>query len=62
MPIADPIPKARMTGVKDRVYEPIPENVAVYKRLYALYKQLHDAFGTEENCDDGCPAFATEVR
>jgi L-ribulokinase len=38
----------RMTGVKDRVYEPIPENVAVYRRLYTLYRQLHDAFGTAE--------------
>ena len=37
-----------MTGVKDRVYEPIPENVAVYKRLYAVYRQLHDALGTAE--------------
>ena len=37
-----------MTGVKDRVYTPVPENVAVYKRLYALYMQLHDALGTAE--------------
>jgi L-ribulokinase len=34
-----------MTGVKDTVYKPIPENVAVYAKLYKLYKQLHDAFG-----------------
>lgn len=40
--------QAKMTGVKDRVYEPISENVAVYKRLYAVYRQLHDAFGTQE--------------
>ena len=40
--------QARMTGVKDRVYTPIPENVATYKRLYALYRQLHDAFGTTD--------------
>ncbi len=40
--------QVKMTGVKDRVYEPIPENVAVYKRLYAVYRQLHDAFGTAE--------------
>ncbi|MEM6279799.1 MAG: ribulokinase [Verrucomicrobiota bacterium] len=29
-------------------YHPIPENVAVYEKLYALYKTLHDAFGTSE--------------
>ena len=40
--------QARMTGVKDRVYEPRPEAVAVYRRLYALYRQLHDGFGTQE--------------
>src|SRR5690606_34437562 len=37
--------QAAMTGVKDTVYKPIPENVAVYAKLYKLYKQLHDAFG-----------------
>lgn len=35
-----------MTGVKDRVYRPRPGAVAVYDRLYRLYRQLHDAFGT----------------
>jgi L-ribulokinase len=35
-----------MTGVKDVVYEPFPENVAVYRELYKVYKTLHDAFGT----------------
>ena len=34
-----------MTGVKDVVYKPIPENHAVYAKLYKLYKQLHDGFG-----------------
>ncbi|TWT87407.1 Ribulokinase [Pseudobythopirellula maris] len=37
-----------MTGFKDTVYEPIPENVAVYERLYTIYRTLHDAFGTKE--------------
>jgi len=36
-----------MAGVKDKVYEPIPENVALYAELYKLYVQLHDAFGTK---------------
>lgn len=36
----------KMTGVKTKVYKPIRKNVAVYKQLYGLYTQLHDAFGT----------------
>ena len=34
-----------MTGIK-AVYDPIPEHHTVYKELYALYRQLHDGFGT----------------
>ncbi len=34
-----------MTGVKKQIYKPIPENVVVYQKLYAIYKELHDAFG-----------------
>lgn len=36
-----------MTGVKDLIYRPIPENVAVYARLYPLYRALHDVFGDQ---------------
>jgi L-ribulokinase len=36
---------AKMTAVQDRVFNPIPENVAVYQKLHALYRKLHDAFG-----------------
>jgi L-ribulokinase len=39
--------QASMTGVKNIVYKPIPENVAVYDELYKIYSTLHDAFGTE---------------
>ena len=35
-----------MTGLKKKLYRPDPNAVAVYKKLYKLYKQLHDAFGT----------------
>jgi L-ribulokinase len=35
-----------MTGLKDVVYTPNPEAQAVYQKLYALYHDLHDAFGT----------------
>ena len=41
--------QAAMTGVKEVVYKPIPENHAVYQKLYALYKQLHDGFGLADN-------------
>jgi L-ribulokinase len=34
-----------MTGVKDVVYRPIAANVRVYGELYAIYRDLHDAFG-----------------
>ncbi len=36
---------AAMTGVKDTVYRPDPDAVGTYDRLYALYLDLHDAFG-----------------
>jgi L-ribulokinase len=38
-----------MTGVLGEQFSPIPENARVYDRLYALYRRLHDVFGTE-NC------------
>jgi L-ribulokinase len=38
----------KMTGLKPKVYKPNAKNHAVYKELYALYKELHDAFGTKE--------------
>jgi L-ribulokinase len=37
--------QAAMTKLKDVCYQPIPENQVVYEELYALYRQLHDAFG-----------------
>jgi L-ribulokinase len=37
-----------MTGLKPRVFKPNPKANKVYQELYALYKQLHDAFGTKE--------------
>lgn len=38
-----------MGKVKDKIYHPIPENVAMYDKLYAEYKILHDYFGRGEN-------------
>ena len=36
-----------MCGVKVRSYKPDPAANAVYTELYALYRVLHDAFGTK---------------
>jgi L-ribulokinase len=37
-----------MTGIS-KVYNPIPKNQDVYKRIFRLYSQLHDAFGIDKN-------------
>ena len=37
--------QAAMTGLKELTYRPIPENQVIYNQLYALYRELHDAFG-----------------
>jgi L-ribulokinase len=37
--------QAAMTALKDITYRPIPENQAIYEKLYVLYRDLHDAFG-----------------
>ena len=38
-----------MGKVKDVVYTPNEENAAVYDKLYAEYKILHDYFGRGDN-------------
>jgi L-ribulokinase len=38
--------QAAMCGIKKTTYKTKPENHAIYKKLYALYKQIHDAFGS----------------
>jgi L-ribulokinase len=37
--------QSKVTAIREKVYHPIPENVAVYRELYALYRDVHDAFG-----------------
>jgi L-ribulokinase len=37
--------QSAMTGLKETAYRPIPENQAVYRELYRIYRSLHDAFG-----------------
>ena len=39
--------QAAMCGMKEVTYKPIPENHKVYQNLFALYSQLHDAFGLD---------------
>ncbi len=36
-----------MAHTKETTYKPITENHKIYKQLYKLYSQLHDAFGLE---------------
>lgn len=38
-----------MARVREETFKPIPENVAVYERLYAEYRTLHDYFGRGAN-------------
>jgi L-ribulokinase len=40
--------QSRMTAIREKIYQPIPANVAIYQQLYSLYKTLHDAFGTPD--------------
>jgi L-ribulokinase len=40
--------QAAMCGIKDVTYKPIAKNHDVYKKLYVLYKQLHDGFGVKK--------------
>ncbi|MHB9037207.1 MAG: ribulokinase [Armatimonadota bacterium] len=40
---------ANMARIKDKTFKPIPENHAIYMKLFAEYKKLHDYFGRGEN-------------
>ena len=35
-----------MCGLKPKSFQPDPENHRVYRELYRLYMELHDAFGS----------------
>ena len=43
-----PAAQRAMTGLKPQVYRPDRRTRTVYRQLYALYAQLHDAFGTRD--------------
>jgi L-ribulokinase len=34
-----------MTGIKDATYQPDPAHAGVYEELFALFRDVHDAFG-----------------
>ncbi|MDF2563768.1 MAG: araB [Massilibacillus sp.] len=38
-----------MGNLKDIIYQPMPEHVTVYDKLYAEYDKLHDYFGRGAN-------------
>jgi L-ribulokinase len=37
-----------MTGLKARIFKPNPNAHETYRKLYILYRKLHDAFGTRD--------------
>ncbi|NOV03017.1 ribulokinase [Paenibacillus planticolens] len=39
----------KMARVRKETFKPVPENVAVYEKLYQEYSKLHDYFGRGEN-------------
>jgi L-ribulokinase len=40
-----PSAQSAMCSLQPVEYSPIPENQAIYERLFALYRQIHDSFG-----------------
>ena len=43
---------AAMTALHPHVFIPDPKSQAVYDKLYALYRQMHDAFGVKDTRED----------
>lgn len=41
-----------MTGVKAKCYKPDPKAHATYKRLYTLYRKMHDSLGVEDHREE----------
>jgi L-ribulokinase len=41
----------KMTGTKEHVYRPDPKQHKIYRRLYSIYKGLHDSFGIRQQQD-----------
>lgn len=47
--------QAKIAGLKELAYTPNPESVKTYAKLYALYRDLHDAFGLKDAQPDLYP-------
>jgi len=43
--------QSAMTGLKARQFQPNPKAHEVYRRIYALYRKVHDAFGTTQGTE-----------
>jgi len=41
-----------MTGVRERAFHPNPGHIGVYRRLFGLYRTLHDAFAAKGDATD----------
>jgi L-ribulokinase len=54
--------QAAMGGVSDVIYRPRPDAVRTYERLYAIYTQLHDAFGRADGALTGVMKDLIEIR
>lgn len=44
-----PAAQKQMTGAKKHIFRPTPAAQSVYEELYALYRQLHNAFGLPQH-------------
>lgn len=53
---------AAMSAPVERVYRPIPENTAIYARLYAEYKELSEYFTKENNVMKRLKAIKAEAQ
>lgn len=54
--------QAAMGGVSDVVYNPRPDAVRTYERLYRIYTRLHDAFGRRDGELPGVMKELFEIR
>jgi L-ribulokinase len=53
--------QSKMAGVKPVRFDPIPDHVKVYERLYSVYLDLHDAFGKTGRTPDLSQAMKTLI-
>jgi len=47
----------RMSTLKEKRFSPNPQAKVIYDELYALYRELHDAFGGVEGAKADFPSF-----